>query len=146
MRVEFETTRFGKVSLAADAVIDFPKGLIGFEPLKRFVLLDSRPGSPIQWLQALDDPGVAFLVSDPKVFLPDFELKIGDPGSPEEPPPVCRRESLRTLTLLHVDHAAAVLHVHVQAPLLVDPLARRGVQVIADTPHPTVAVPLARKK
>ena len=82
MKTEVETTRFGRIEVSSEEVIFFPQGLIGFEMLKHFVLLDSRKGGAIQWLQAVDDPGLAFLVSDPRRFIPSFVLNF-----PESTPP-----------------------------------------------------------
>jgi len=85
--MEVATTRFGTVAVAEDEVWTFPQGLVGFEHLKRYVLLDSRKGASLQWLQALEDPSVAFLVCDPKVFLPSVEIRLpeGPVGRTEHP-------------------------------------------------------------
>ena len=142
MKMTFETTRFGPVEVNSDEVYFFPQGLIGFEALKRFVLLDSKKGNIIQWLQAIDDPAVAFLVSEPQSFIPSFEIKYPDATSSE---PVMDRDQfqqLKTLTMLSLDRNEGVLHVHVMSPLLLDTSGRKGVQIMTDTPHPTVKVPL----
>jgi hypothetical protein len=41
-----------------------------------------------------------------------------------------------------VDRAKGLLHIHVQAPLLLDPVSRKGVQVVTDAEGSTVTVPL----
>ena len=78
MNVEVVTSRFGKIEVPPERIFFFPRGLIGFEHLKKYARLDSTKGPTIQWLQALDDPETAFLVSEPKTYLPAFELKIWD--------------------------------------------------------------------
>lgn len=142
MMLEVQTSRFGKLEVPEDATFLFPKGLVGFEHLKRYILVDSQKGNTVQWLQSLEDPDVAFLVSAPETFVPGFQLRL--PPQPEvgEGREGDRNRRLRTLTLLHVDRAQGVLHVHVQSPLLLDPTTHRGVQVITDAPEPTIPVPL----
>jgi len=142
MKIKVETTRFGPVEVNSDEVYSFPQGLIGFEALKRFVLLDSKKGTIVQWLQAVDDPAVAFLVSEPQSFIPSFEIEFPDATASE---PVIDRDHfqrLKTLTMLSLDRNEGVLHVHVMSPLLLDTSNRKGVQIMTDTPHPTVIVPL----
>ena len=60
----FETSRFGKLEIAEDKIIKFPAGLLGFPHVKRYALLDYEE-TPVKWLQAIDDPHVAFIVMDP---------------------------------------------------------------------------------
>lgn len=139
--IEVETTRFGTVAVTEDQVWTFPQGLVGFEHLKRYVLLDSRKGASLQWLQALEDPSVAFLVCDPRVFLPAVEIRLPPESLPVETAAARRVEDLLVLTLLYVDRAERKLKINVQAPLLLDPVSRRGVQAVTDAPAPTVSLP-----
>jgi len=56
--------------------LHFPLGLLGFEKLKRFELISNPGEEPFKWLQALDDPSLAFLVVPPfeavQVYQPDI--------------------------------------------------------------------------
>ncbi len=142
MSVEIETSRFGKIDVPEERIFSFPRGLIGLEHLKRYARLDSVKGDTVQWLQAVDDPETAFLVSEPKTYLPSFELKLWEShptGASSSGPDL---SELEILTILQVDRSTRSLHVHVQAPLLLDPVTRKGVQVITDSEHPTVQIPL----
>jgi flagellar assembly factor FliW len=116
--------------------------LIGFEHLKKYARIDSKKGPGIQWLQALEDPETAFLVSEPRTYLPSFQLKIGKSDASQALVEGVDPEKLETLTILHVDRTQNLLHIHVQAPLLLDPVSRRGVQVLTDAASPTVTLPL----
>jgi flagellar assembly factor FliW len=140
MTVEIETSRFGRIDVPEDRIFVFPRGLIGLEHLKRYARLDSAKGPSVQWLQALDDPDTAFLVSEPTTYLPSFDLKIQDSDAPGQGPDL---KELEILTILHVDREAKSLHIHVQAPLILDPASRKGVQVITDAENATVAIPLS---
>lgn len=71
-------TRLGRVSLAEDQVISFPRGLIGFMGHREFALLQVREGSPFLVLQSLSDPTLGLLVTDPFNFMTEYEVVIGD--------------------------------------------------------------------
>jgi len=142
MNIEVVTSRFGTIEVPPERIFFFPRGLIGFEHLKSYARLDSRKGPSIQWLQALDDPETAFLVSEPTTYLPGFELKIWESDASQALSEGIDLDKLQTLVILHVDRAKGLLHIHVQAPLLLDPVSRKGVQLITDADHATVTLPL----
>lgn len=72
------TTRFGDVEIREEEVIELPMGLIGFPELKRYVLLDHDKESPFKWLQSLDDGAIAFVLINPLLFKPDYEVEVTD--------------------------------------------------------------------
>jgi flagellar assembly factor FliW len=74
--VTVETTRFGRLEVRADKVIHLLGGLLGFPKSQRFVLLDHDVDSPFRWLQSLDEGHLAVPVTDPKLFFPDYHIKI----------------------------------------------------------------------
>jgi len=70
----FDTTRFGRLEVTEDRVISFVQGMPGFERLKRFILIDHDQEGVFKWLQAVDDPAVAFLLTDPTSFKPGYTV------------------------------------------------------------------------
>ena len=72
------TTRFGNMEVSDDRFIRIPEGLLGFEPIQEYCLLDHKPGSPFQWLQAVDEPQLAFVVVNPFGFFSDYDIEISD--------------------------------------------------------------------
>lgn len=76
--MEFSTTRFGTVSVSDDSILTFPSGLIGFNHQTKFALLTDERGLVYQWLQAVDDGGVAFVVVQPGVVKPDYHVEVQD--------------------------------------------------------------------
>ena len=75
--MKIETTRFGQVEIDESLIITIPEGILGFEDLKRFILLDHYDKeSPFKWLQSIEDPSLAFVITDPLIFLPDYKAKI----------------------------------------------------------------------
>jgi flagellar assembly factor FliW len=75
--MEIESSRFGRVEIDADTVVEFPDGLIGLGG-RRYALVSTDPGSPFLWLQSLDDPAVALPVTNPHRFFPDFQVELSD--------------------------------------------------------------------
>ncbi|MBI3416697.1 MAG: flagellar assembly protein FliW [Verrucomicrobia bacterium] len=59
-----------------DNVIHLPLGLLGFEKIKKYVLLADPEEAPFLWLQVMDDPNLAFLVLFPLTIIPDYHPDI----------------------------------------------------------------------
>ena len=75
--MEIETTRFGHVEIDESLIITVPDGILGFEGLNRFIILDHfDKESPFKWLQSIEDPSLAFVITDPLIFVPDYKAKI----------------------------------------------------------------------
>ena len=72
--IKIKTSRFGDIEIAADKVITFPNAIPGFAGLKRFVLLDHDAEGLFKWLQSVDEPDLAFLLSPPNYFHSDYQL------------------------------------------------------------------------
>jgi len=71
------STRFGTVEIEADALLSFPRGLIGLGG-SRYALLTTDPESPFSWLHSIDDPDLALPVTRPWQFFPDYEVVVAD--------------------------------------------------------------------
>lgn len=71
-------SRLGPREVRFDRLLRFPKGIIGFEDLREFTLLEIRSGAPLLVLQSLESPTLGLLVADPFAFVPDYSLSISD--------------------------------------------------------------------
>jgi flagellar assembly factor FliW len=56
--------------------IQMPFGLLGFEQFKHFALVTNPEEQPFLWLQAVEEPKLAFLVMSPFVVVPDYQPEI----------------------------------------------------------------------
>jgi len=71
-------SRIGKLSIAPERVLHFPRGLIGFEHEREFTLVQIRDDSPFLILQSMNDPRLGLLVADPYSFLKDYDVVVGE--------------------------------------------------------------------
>lgn len=124
--MDVRTTRFGTVQIADDRVITFPKGLLGFSEHKRYCLLEPAEDSAFFWLQSVDDPTLAFVVTDPSLFVPEYSVPI-------------RSEQMGELGLSKLEDAQVFVIVNkvdqaltgnLQGPLVINTLTRRGEQFV----------------
>lgn len=69
------------LTIKSENVIELPSGLLGFEQIKKYVLLSTPEEAPFLWLQMLDDPNLAFLVVSPCAVVADYQPEISDEDS-----------------------------------------------------------------
>jgi flagellar assembly factor FliW len=131
--IQFQSRRFGTVSVRSNTVITFPHGLVGMSELTRFALLEGS--GPLQWLQSLDDPDATFVVMpmdqvvDGAIDPSGNDLKrVGADGD---------LSALLILVLVTVpQESPGEPTVNLMAPLLIHPDTRFGVQAILSEQFP----------
>ena len=125
--VAFNTTRFGPLEVSDDRVIRFPVGILGFPQLNRFVLMDYKD-TPLKWLQAVEDPDVAFIVTDPKAVAGEGTVTLGE--DVVRFLEVDREDDLAVLLMLRVDGDRVVANLN--GPLAINSRRMLGVQAVLE--------------
>ena len=75
---KIDSTRFGEIEYDDERVISMPQGIIGFGNQKKYILLQPDDDALFFWLQALDDPSLAFVITNPRHFIPGYEVNLTD--------------------------------------------------------------------
>lgn len=76
-KIEIETKTMGLVEVDADKIIDFPRGLFGFENRHRYALVEAEL-RPFIWMQSLDEKALSFLLIDPFTVADGYEIDVDD--------------------------------------------------------------------
>ena len=74
--MQIKTTRFGTIDIEEEKIIKMPFGMLGFPDKKKFIILQHQENSPFFWYQSVDDPGLAFVITDPFLFIPDYKIDL----------------------------------------------------------------------
>ncbi len=78
--IRFSSSRFGDLEIPRDKSITVPYGIIGFPDFKRYALLDPSGGQSLfLWLHSMEDPDLAFIITDPLAFIPDYRIESDEP-------------------------------------------------------------------
>lgn len=134
-------TRFGEIEYDQSNLLHFPAGLIGFPTLHDFVVMPNKKKGPLFWIQSIDDPAIAFVLTDPTNFFPDYHIT---PDTSEH-------------SLLHVEdndlcYALVVVTVppdqnitlNLAAPILFSPKSNRAIQIILENSPYQTKTPLPK--
>jgi flagellar assembly factor FliW len=121
-----QTTRFGPVDVDEDRIISIPSGLLGFSDHTRYVLLQPDEEGLFFWLQSVDAPDLAFVVTEPTLWVRDYQATI-------------RREQMEELGLGRLEDAQVfvivnkydeTLTANLQGPIVVNSLTRHAMQLV----------------
>ena len=134
-------TRFGEVEYDPAHVLHFPEGLVGLDQLKNFLVMPNKKQGPLFWIQCVDDPAFAFVVTDPTNFFLDYLVLPDD------------RE--RQKLGIEADGACFVLVIvsisedkeitlNLSGPILYAPATNRALQVILEDPRYDTRTPLPK--
>ena len=122
-------TKFGEFTADSAQLLSFPLGLPGFEACRRFALLSSDTGAPLQCLHAVAGPDASFLTLDPRLVLEGYRCVVGP--ADRERLQVASGDDLLWLTLLTIDQSGQA-YANLRAPVVINPRTMTGFQVM---PH-----------
>ena len=133
------TTRFGEVEYDPDNHLHFPAGLIGLPNLRHFIVMPNRKAGPLFWIQSVDEPEMAFVLTDPTNFFLDYQVV----------PETSERQVLRidegddcfVLSVVTVPPDQQIT-LNLAAPVLFSPKSNRAVQVILEDGRYSPKTPL----
>ncbi len=132
------TSRFGEVDVDQTRIITFPKGMLGFPKYKQYVLIEAGEDSYFWWLQSIEIPDLAFVVTDPSLFVPTYKV----PLKPEQMQEMGLESLQDAQVFVIVNKRDQVLTGNLQGPLVIHCGKRVGVQLVLSDRRFTTRVPL----
>lgn len=111
-------------------VIDFPDGILGFDFIKKFVILDAEDeGSPFKWMQAYDEKDLAFVIIRPVDFMESYELSISQ--NDFEAVKAESAEELIVFAIVTIPENPKDMTANLQGPIIINPATKLGKQAIS---------------
>jgi len=140
MRVN--TKAYGPVDVDERQQIHFPAGILGFENLKDYLLLDAAQ-PPFYWLQSLDVVEIAFVLINPRVFRPDYTLEV-DPAELEGLG-ITAEEQILDFAIVTVPEDPMEMTANLQGPIIINRTTRIGRQTISTDSTRQVRHPILKE-
>lgn len=76
--MKLDTVRFGQIDIEESRIFDFVLPIIGFDVLKKFVILEPNKDSLFKWLQSVEDPELAFPIISVASLDLDYTIDLPD--------------------------------------------------------------------
>jgi flagellar assembly factor FliW len=132
--ITVESQTLGQITVSEDQIITFASGLPGFPDEHRFALINDHLEPPFYCLQSVDNPALAFVVTDPTALVPDYRPKNGARTLQELR--ASGPEDLQALVTLTIPPGRPrEITANLMSPLLINPEMGLGKQVVIEKPH-----------
>ena len=76
--LKITTSRFGDIEVDEKKIVHFKDGIPAFEDEHEFIILPYEDDSPYYFMQSVKSPDLAFLLTIPFLFFPDYTFEIDD--------------------------------------------------------------------
>ncbi|HIF03319.1 MAG TPA: flagellar assembly protein FliW [Nitrospinaceae bacterium] len=142
--MKYETARFGSIEIQDKDILLFPGALYGFDQEKEFVILplDPKVESPMEWLQSLRSRELAFIVTDPFLFVPEYKMVLSDNEMNQLK--IESMESVAVRVIVTIPKVHSEMTANLVAPLVINQKNRLSKQVVLtsteyDTKHSLIS-------
>lgn len=145
MMRKVNTVRFGEIDVAEDKVVRFAEGLPAFEEEHEFVVIPYDEKSPYFFLQSLATPDLAFLMTVPYIFFPEYEFQLDDDVTKKLE--INTPEDIILYTLLTIPNGDITkMTANLMAPVVINNNTLAAKQVVLEKSRYTTKHPLFQSK
>lgn len=138
--ITLKTRQFGTLTIDKSIMLHFPKGILGFEVSRRYVVIDVEESHPFQWLLSLDEAEVGFPIISSVFVSPEYTLTEEDwKISGVQPIPL---GDLVTYFIVSLGHDLMDSTVNLKAPVVMDTRRKTGYQIVLNSQGYAICAPL----
>ncbi|WP_064093082.1 flagellar assembly protein FliW [Rossellomorea aquimaris] len=126
--MKIDTKYHGEIEVNQEETLIFEQGIPGFIEEKRFIMLPLPENEWFQILQSTKTPQLGFVVTDPFIFLKeyDFVLEQGSVDLLENP----SDKEVKVFSILNIKEPLHLSTANLQAPIIINLSNNKAKQVI----------------
>jgi len=132
------TLHFGEIDFGEEEIIEFSGGLLGFENLTRFVLIQSEDYFPFKFLQSVENPVISFPLLSPLMVRSDYHVTL----SGNQLSGLDLREATRAIVycIVTIGKDPGQITANLFSPVVINPESGKAAQLIfPDSGYPVDA-------
>ncbi len=123
------TKHLGLIEYDEANIIAFPKGIPGFDEEKSFIIvLSGEPTLPFHYLQSTHTPEVAFVITDPFMFVENYDFDV-----PEEAVSALSIDTIEAVSvyvIATIPENVEKTTINLAAPIVINHHLNKGMQVL----------------
>ncbi len=135
----------GEIEIAEEQIIEMPSGMIGFPTLRRYALIPFGDRNvPFMYWQNIDNPSVCFILVDPVLICPDYEVS----ASSEDLDDIELKSPLEgtVYAVVTVPSDPREMTANLMGPLVINHSARKAKQLVLTDPRYTARHRVLRRE
>ncbi|MGL4654604.1 MAG: flagellar assembly protein FliW [Sarcina sp.] len=130
-RLVLESFHYGQINYDRNEIINFDKGLLGFEDLKNFIVREIEENKSFKLLHSLEDDKIAFVVINPFDFKSNYEIDIDEEVI--EKLKIKNESDVMILNTVTLNNDPSKITTNLRAPIVINVLNKIAEQVILKT-------------
>ncbi|WP_238916582.1 flagellar assembly protein FliW [Clostridium sp. YIM B02555] len=133
----------GEITYEDKDIITFKKGVLGFDQLRKFFLVDLKDTEPFKLLHSLEDEEVGFIVTSPYEFFDDYEINLNNEAINNLN--IQSSQEVMILTTITLNSDIKKITTNLQGPIIINISNNLGEQIIVDNSKYKVKEPLIKE-
>jgi flagellar assembly factor FliW len=122
------TSRFGEIAIEQEKLLTFTQGIPGFEDKRSFIMLQPDLEIPFTFMQSAEDGNLAFLVTDPFLYFPEYQFDL--PEGTQEELEIKNPEDIMIRSIVSIHSETNEFALNLLGPIIVNTQRKIGKQVI----------------
>lgn len=125
------TRHFGEIEVEEEKFLEFIDGIPGFDGITKFVIIENPdPEIPFHWLQSVEDGNVTFVITNPFLFMIDYDFEISE--SILAKLEIEDQKEILIYSMVVVPEEITEMTTNLMAPIIINRNNRKAKQVILD--------------
>ncbi|MEJ5284321.1 MAG: flagellar assembly protein FliW [Brevinematia bacterium] len=124
-----KTKAYGEIQVEKDTEIFFKREILGFEGFKYYYLIEMGDLPNFYWLQSKEEPELAFIVVNPRLFKPDYVLNID--ASDLQLLELEDGEEIVDFVIVNIPEDVTKMTMNLLGPIVINANKRIGIQAIS---------------
>lgn len=142
--MKINTLRFGEIKIDENKILNFQNGILAFENLKKFILIDVAENNAFKWLQSVDDTDISFLLVDPFLVNRNYSVYLDDMVKKDLE--IENEDEVLIYTIVTIpDGGIKDATTNLIGPIVLNWKQKKGKQIILENKDLTIKYPLFSK-
>lgn len=139
----FNSKVHGPIEYEEKNILTFNKGILGFENLRKFILVDLKEYEPFKLFHSLEDDELGIVVTSPYEFFEEYEVKLS--SDVIEHLGIKKPEDAIIVTTVTLSSDPKKITTNLQGPIIINSVNNLGEQIIIDNGKYKVKEPLMKE-
>jgi flagellar assembly factor FliW len=126
------TERFGEIEYNENDIITFPKGILGFEGIKKYILFSAgeNKDNPFYFLQSIEQSDLCFFTLDTLSFFQKYDIEIDE--STTKDLDINEPTDVKILTIVTLKGSLKEATTNLKAPIVINKNEKVGKQSVLE--------------
>jgi flagellar assembly factor FliW len=141
--IEIQNSQLGELSIKNKSIIHFKYGILGYESLKRFAIINVKECEPFLWLVAVDEPEISLPIIKYVLIYPDYKLVLTSKDRKDLE--LAPSDLYYSFFVVTVNEQRGTVTANLKGPIVINLEKHLGLQIIVTNDEYIIDYPIIQK-